>query len=266
MPCCFSAAMSLGLSLLANNPPCTFGGKVFTRPSIISGKPVTCSMRTTGTPSRRNASAGPPVETICHLKSTNARAKATSPRLAETESSALDADLLPDTEDKDDGMFELRAIEPAQRENQRGAAHPIIEAPAGGARTREPHVLLRHGDRLPDSHAQGFRARARRRADTHAHRRRGVARQPCVARQENRRDITAITVDQRRLRFEERADESAACAQRQRPIGQNRVNPKADLVHVRDDDDGLATALANAHPQIAGGVGLCFRPTREQTL
>src|SRR6266542_1938415 len=95
MPCCFSAARSPELSLRANSAPCTFGCNVFTRPSIISGKPVTCSTRTTGTPSRRSASAVPPVETISQRRLTSSRANSTIPRLSDTERRALLTSPLP---------------------------------------------------------------------------------------------------------------------------------------------------------------------------
>src|SRR6266498_3767272 len=95
MPCCFSAARSPELSLRAKSAPCTFGCNVFTRPSIISGKPVTCSTRTTGTPSRRSASAVPPVETISQRRLTSSRANSTIPRLSDTERRALLTSPLP---------------------------------------------------------------------------------------------------------------------------------------------------------------------------
>ena len=40
MPCACSARLVLGVAAHASRPPCTFGCSVFTRPSIISGKPV----------------------------------------------------------------------------------------------------------------------------------------------------------------------------------------------------------------------------------
>ena len=47
-----------------SSPPCTLGCKVFTRPSIISGKPVTSLMPMVGTPAASNALRVPPVEII----------------------------------------------------------------------------------------------------------------------------------------------------------------------------------------------------------
>ena len=44
-------------------PPCTVGCSVLTRPSIISGKPVTSETLTTGSPASARALAVPPVET-----------------------------------------------------------------------------------------------------------------------------------------------------------------------------------------------------------
>ena len=50
-------------SRIASNPPCTFGCSVFTRPSIISGKPVNSDTSRTGRPASAIALAVPPVET-----------------------------------------------------------------------------------------------------------------------------------------------------------------------------------------------------------
>ena len=63
-----ASAMWDGLSRRASRPPWTLGCSVLTRPSIISGKPVYCSMGTTRTPASSRARAVPPVE----ITSTNA--------------------------------------------------------------------------------------------------------------------------------------------------------------------------------------------------
>ena len=50
MPCAAIAARSSGRCRLARMPPCTAGCSVLTRPSIISGKPVTSETFMTGSP------------------------------------------------------------------------------------------------------------------------------------------------------------------------------------------------------------------------
>ena len=52
------------LPRIASNPPCTRGCSVFTRPSIISGKPVNSETSATARPAAFSAAAVPPVETI----------------------------------------------------------------------------------------------------------------------------------------------------------------------------------------------------------
>ena len=54
----------LGVPRTASNPPCTRGCSVFTRPSIISGKPVNSETSATARPAAFSAAAVPPVETI----------------------------------------------------------------------------------------------------------------------------------------------------------------------------------------------------------
>src|SRR5439155_14150078 len=110
-----------------------------------------------------------------------------------------------------------------------------------------------------------LRARARRRAHTDAQWRRRAAREASVTRQEDAGDSGCAGMDQRRLRLEQRQDESAAIAHAERAVGIDRVDTKADLVQVRDDDD-RPVALSGAHPQIARGVGFRARPGRQQTL
>ena len=65
------------------------GCSVFTRPSIISGKPVTCATSVTGNPcSRRNLAVPPVLISSTPNSSCSAVANSASPVLSETESSA----------------------------------------------------------------------------------------------------------------------------------------------------------------------------------
>src|SRR5438309_11807056 len=64
------------------------GCSVFTRPSMISGNPVTSTTSATGNPASRSVFAVPPVEIRVTLRSASARANSTSPVLSETEISA----------------------------------------------------------------------------------------------------------------------------------------------------------------------------------
>ena len=50
MPSSVELADVLGLAPVGEDPACTAGCRVFTRPSRHSGKPVTCSTGVTGTP------------------------------------------------------------------------------------------------------------------------------------------------------------------------------------------------------------------------
>src|SRR5438477_300031 len=58
MSCCFMAAAWSGLSRRASRPPWILGCSVLTRPSIISGKPVTSETSVTGNPRSRRSFAG----------------------------------------------------------------------------------------------------------------------------------------------------------------------------------------------------------------
>ena len=85
MPCaCIDAAWSL-FSRIASRPPCTLGCSVFTRPSIISGKPVSSDTSSTLSPASASALRVPPVETSSTPRSASARASSTSPLLSDTE-------------------------------------------------------------------------------------------------------------------------------------------------------------------------------------
>ena len=63
MPCSFILATCAGLSRKARMPPWIFGCRVFTRPSIISGKPVSSETSFTAILLSRKSAAVPPVET-----------------------------------------------------------------------------------------------------------------------------------------------------------------------------------------------------------
>jgi hypothetical protein len=57
-----SAAMCSGRSRRASRPPCMRGCRVLTRPSSISGKPVTSDTSVTGRPASASSLAVPPVD------------------------------------------------------------------------------------------------------------------------------------------------------------------------------------------------------------
>src|SRR5664280_480048 len=88
MPCaCIDAACSL-LPRIASSPPCTFGCRVLTRPSIISGKPVSAATSMTSRPASFSALAVPPVDTSSTPKPASAVAKSMRPVLSDTDSKA----------------------------------------------------------------------------------------------------------------------------------------------------------------------------------
>ena len=66
IPCFAIASMCDASSRFANIPPCTPGCSVFTRPSSISGNPVTASTLVTAVPLASIAFALPPVDTISY--------------------------------------------------------------------------------------------------------------------------------------------------------------------------------------------------------
>src|SRR5690554_1901581 len=86
MPC--SAITASSVPRRPSRPPCTFGCRVLTRPSMISGKPVTSETSRTGSPASRMARAVPPVESSSMLRAARARARSISPVLSDTDSSA----------------------------------------------------------------------------------------------------------------------------------------------------------------------------------
>src|SRR6185312_1828456 len=88
IPCSFMERAWSGLSRRARMPPWTLGWSVFTRPSIISGKPVNSETSFTTTPFSLRSCAVPPVERISTPWVRSAFAKSTTPALSLTESSA----------------------------------------------------------------------------------------------------------------------------------------------------------------------------------
>src|ERR1044072_932130 len=85
MSCAAMAAACSELSRTARIPPWTLGWSVFTRPSIISGKPVRPAPSRASSPASRKARAVPPVETSSTPCPASARPNSTSPVLSETE-------------------------------------------------------------------------------------------------------------------------------------------------------------------------------------
>ncbi len=86
MPCSVITASSVPRR--PSSPPCTFGCRVLTRPSIISGKPVRSETSRTGRPASRMAFALPPVESSCTPRCASAVASSMRPLLSETDSKA----------------------------------------------------------------------------------------------------------------------------------------------------------------------------------
>ncbi len=72
----------------ARRPPWTRGWSVFTRPSSISGKPVTAATSVTGRSASRRVLAVPPVETSSNPRATSPRPKSVRPVLSDTDRSA----------------------------------------------------------------------------------------------------------------------------------------------------------------------------------
>src|SRR5690606_33373209 len=83
-----SASTASSTPARPSRPPCTTGCRVLTRPSIISGNPVTSLTSRTCRPASRIALAVPPVDNSSTPRLASARASSTSPVLSETESSA----------------------------------------------------------------------------------------------------------------------------------------------------------------------------------
>src|ERR1017187_9268542 len=84
IPCFAIAAMCAGLSRIASSPPCTAGCSVFTRPSSISGNPVTSEISATFKPLPAISLAVPPVEMSSMPSPASPRAKSARPVLSVT--------------------------------------------------------------------------------------------------------------------------------------------------------------------------------------
>src|SRR3954451_18135507 len=88
IPCSLRVATWSGLSRTARTPAAIFGLIVFTRPSSISGKPVTSSIARVSMPASARCLAVPPVETISTPRERRQRANSAMPVLSETVISA----------------------------------------------------------------------------------------------------------------------------------------------------------------------------------
>ena len=88
MPCCSMVFMCSGTSRRARMPAMSRGCMVLTRPSSISGKPVTSSTRVTGMPESLSSLAVPPVEMTVTPMSVRPLANDSTPLLLNTEISA----------------------------------------------------------------------------------------------------------------------------------------------------------------------------------
>ena len=82
MPCVAIVAPST--CRRARMPPWIIGWSVLTRPSMISGKPVTDETSTAATSASTKVRWVPPVDRISTPRSANARAKGTMPDLSDT--------------------------------------------------------------------------------------------------------------------------------------------------------------------------------------
>ena len=80
----FAAITASSIPRRARIPPCIFGCRVLTRPSIISGKPVKSETSMTGIPASASNFAVPPVDSISTPRVCNCRANSTIPDLSET--------------------------------------------------------------------------------------------------------------------------------------------------------------------------------------
>ena len=82
MPCSRMTASSVPRR--PSRPPWIFGCSVLTRPSMISGKPVTADTSIASMPSPRSSLAVPPVEMICTPRRASSCANSSRPSLLET--------------------------------------------------------------------------------------------------------------------------------------------------------------------------------------
>ncbi len=88
MPCSFIWPMCALFPRIPSIPPWTFGCRVFTRPSSISGKPVNSDTSVTFTFASRSAFAVPPVDSISTPIFLSFLANWTTPVLSDTLMSA----------------------------------------------------------------------------------------------------------------------------------------------------------------------------------
>src|SRR5688572_29142188 len=88
IPFSVSALMCSARSRRARSPPCTAGCSVLTRPSSISGKPVSSLTSRTVRPALRSAFAVPPVDASDQPRRARPCANSTTPVLSDTEKSA----------------------------------------------------------------------------------------------------------------------------------------------------------------------------------
>src|SRR5690554_3386844 len=88
MPCSSSWRRCSSSSRRASRPPWILGWSVLTRPSRISGKPVSSATPCTGSPASAKIRWVPPVEIRVNPCSTKPRANSTRPVLSETLSNA----------------------------------------------------------------------------------------------------------------------------------------------------------------------------------
>src|SRR5271155_2945231 len=91
MRCARIASACAGLFRTPSRPPCTAGCSVLTRPSIISGKPVSSLTSSAFRPASLSVLRVPPVETSSMPKPASSRANSTIPDLSETEIRAREA-------------------------------------------------------------------------------------------------------------------------------------------------------------------------------
>src|SRR5688572_21146178 len=133
MPCCCMTASSVPRR--PRMPPWIFGCRVLTRPSMISGKPVTSETSRAGMPASFSSLWVPPVDSSSTPSPLSARAKSTSPVLSETESRAR---FMPGRSCPCAGLFFDLVV--AQLLAQRGA---VQSQHRGGARLVAAAVLQR---------------------------------------------------------------------------------------------------------------------------
>src|SRR3954470_19320076 len=88
MPCWFRVATCSGLSRTASTPAAILGLIVLTRPSSISGNPVSASIGRVSMPASARCLAVPPVDTISTPSERRQRAKSAMPVLSDTVISA----------------------------------------------------------------------------------------------------------------------------------------------------------------------------------